>query len=460
MAKARTILPTILVFVDDDNAPIPRADLVTFMREKFKDDYEGDGELTASDEKVLATLEAVPGDETNAANREAIQKARWEALLTLVEEVKHDTPSAIDSPLGRLAIEIGSKIDAETDALVTTAVDKKEEYEGAPLAIAEHLVILFGGKLDEDKTILACDYIVENFPWPGSNAKEQPAGSNVRCDRYEWHDQSGTPHPGYFMGDVHSSTPGGREIEQRLDAIKLLKADPTSTKIAFGYRTQFLVGTTIDPIKRDAEEQYLRNRRTSRINRMARAVKYIHNAVGLHTLKDVHYTFVQDTDDRRLRANKPIKLLTGSGKKMVPHDKPLSLSQFVNMRIDVALKLGGTMANLIGTMKRSKKGDGATAQGGGKEALEGPKGTPTPEWMEAHMNNWNTAFIGESEDEKKIATLNTAKFMSYLNKTGPDADERLENFRDYIDSLNSIYEHYIPRLADIAMRGAAIKKTA
>lgn len=444
-----------LVFVDDDNDAIKDAgEIVAYWRGKFETEYDGNGELTASDDKLLATLQAVPGDESKADQREAIRVARWEALLTLVEEVQYQTPSAVDSPLGRLAIEIGSKIDTATDKLVSDAVDNKEKYEGAPLEIAEHLVPLFGGELDTDGTVIGCQYILENFPWPGSKQSEAPAGSNQRFDRYEWIDQSGTPHPGYFMGDLHDSTPEGSDIRARLEAIKLLKADPTSSKIGFGYRTAFLVNNHIDPVKRDSEEQYLRNRKTSRINRMTRAIKYIMNAARLKELKDVTYTFVQDEKEKRYRANKPIKLLTGSGKKTVPHDRPLSLSQFINMRIDEAIRLGGTMANLLGTMKRNKPSDAATKQGGGKDALEGPKGTPTPEWMEAHMNNFVTAYMGETEEEKKIASINTSKLMSYLNKPGPATDELIETLRDYADIIQSILAHYGPRLEQIAKRKA------
>lgn len=458
MAKqVKNAQTTKLVFVDDDNDIIPRTEIVAYWRGRFENEYEGNGELTASDEKVLAVLEAVPGDETKADTRDAIRAARWDAMLTLVEEVEHVTPSAIDSPQGRLAVELGGMLDAATDNLVDKAVDDKEAYEGAPLAIAEHMVAIYGGTLDNDGTVIGCDTVLNKFPWPGSKQSEHPAGAQAgNFDRYEFTVQGkNEPAKGYFLGDYQASTPHGREIEERLAAIKLLRADPTSTKIGFDYRTKFLVNNHIDPLKVIAEEQYWRNRRTARINRIARAIKYIKNAVRLQELKDVTYTFVHDENDkeRRYKANKPIKLLTGSGKKMVPYEKPLSLSQFVNLRIDEALRLGGTMNNLIGTLKRQTP-DGATKQGGGAEKLEGPKGTPTPEWMEAHMNNFNTAFMGETEEEKKVAAINSSKFMSYLNQQGPAADERVETLRDYVDTLQSILAHYGPRLEQIAKRKA------
>jgi len=438
MAKAPT---SKIVFVDDDNDIIKRDDVVSYYREKFEADYDGDGELTASDDKILATLEAVPGDESKADTRDAIRAARWEALLTLVETVAYETPSAVESPLGRLAIEIGSKIDTATDKLVSEAVDNKEKYEGAPLEIAEHMVTLFGGHLDDDGTVKDCAYVLENFPWPGSKQSEAPAGSNQRFDRYTWNDQNGTEHKGYFMGDLHDSTPEGKNIKARLDAIKLMKADPTNLKIGFDYRTMFLVNGHVDPHKRDAEEQYLRNRKTSRINRMARAIKYIVNAVRLSELKGIGYSFVHDDKERRYRANKPILLLSGIGtKKAVPYEKNLSLSQFCNMRIDEALRLGGTMANLVGTLKRHKA-EGATKQGGGSDKLEGQKGVPSPEQLEA----FSSMFVLGMDNPMYRSTI-----MSYLNQTGPDADERLETFRDFVAELNAIASHYANRLEKIA----------
>lgn len=460
MAKQTKQNANALVFVDDDNDVIKdKGEVVNYWKGKFEAEYDGDGELTADDDKILATLEAIPGDETKADTREAVRTARWEALLTLVEEVPYTTPSAINSPQGRLAVELANMLDIETDNLVDRAVDNKEAYEGAPLAIAEHMVAIYGGKLDTDGTILECETVLSKFPWPGSKQSEHPVGaaSTMQFDRYEFtvHGKN-EPEKGYFLGDFQASTPHGREIEQRLDAIKLLRADATSQKIGFDYRTKFLVNNHVDPVKVAAEEQYWRNRRTARINRISRAIKYIKNAVRLHELKDVTYTFVQDNKDDRYKANKPIKLLTGTGKKMVPYEKPLSLSQFINMRVDEALRLGGTMNNLIGTMKRNKPTDKKTQQGGGSDKLEGPTADTVTktEWIEAHMNNWNSAYIGESEEERKVASLNTAKFMSYLNKQGPEGAERRATFRDYVDSLQTILAHYAKQLEEDAKKQA------
>jgi hypothetical protein len=451
MAKAPVIK---LVFTDDDNDTIKRPNIVTYYREKFGAEYDGDGELTASDDKILATLEAVPGDESNPETREAIRTARWEALLTLVETVTYETPSAIESPLGHLASEIGSRIDKATDQLVSEAVDNKEKYEGAPLEIAEHLITIFDGHLDDDGTIKDCAYVLENFPWPGSKESEAPAGSNQRFDRYEWHDQNGTKHKGYFLGDLHDSTPEGRQIKLRLETIKLMKVDPTSNKIGYDYRTMFLVNGHVDPHKRDAEEQYLRNRRTSRINRMARAIKYIMNAARLPELKNVTYTFVHEEKEKRYRANKPIKLLSGSGKKMVPYEKNLSLSQFCNLRIDEALRLGGSMANLTGTMKRVKQ-DTPDAQGGGTDKLEGQKGDPSVEQIEAWVNAFNSANDPGEKGEFKIkADLYHSKIMSHFNKQGSEADERLLDFRDYVATQNEILAHFLPRINKIEEKKA------
>jgi hypothetical protein len=468
MAKAPKQTQT-HVFTDDDGEVIKdMGDVVSYYREKVEQDTNVAGELTASDEKVGETLLTVPGNEetANDADTAKIKKDRYDAVLTLVEVVQYTTPSAIDSPLGRLAISLAEKMDTAADDMIDRAVDNKEAYEGAPLEIAEIMVPLFGGKLDDDGTVLECDTIRDQFPWPGSKQSEAPAGSagleqdKPKFDRYEFSIAGqNEPGKGYFLGDFQKSTPHGKEIEQRLDAIKILRADATSNKIGFDYRTKFLVNGHVDPIKVAAEEQYWRNRRTARINRLARTIKYIKNAIGLSTLKDVSYTFVQDDKERRFRANKPIKLMQGTGKKTVPYDKPLSLSQFCNFRIDEALKLGGTMNNLIATLKREPAtpvpGAAATQQGGGTDRLEGQKGVPSPEQVEAFTSMLVLGLVPGSDPADKVkVSLYESKLMSYFNQEGPEGDERVETLRDAADALQQLVAHYAPRLAKIAERKA------
>jgi hypothetical protein len=454
MAKAPTNKTTVKnVFVDDENEIIPSAMVVSYWKDKFEKEYEGNGTLTASDEKIAEALNAVIGDESKGTEeqRKKLQLDRWDALLLLVEEVEYVTPSAIDSPMGRKAIELAERFGVEADNLVDLAVDQKEDYEGAPLKIADIIVPLFGGKLDnKDGTVLECDTILNEFPWPGSKQSEHPAGaaSDRLFDRYEFTVVGkNEPQKGYFLGDFQKSTPHGKEIEERLSSIKLLRDAPTSEQIKFDYRTKFLVGGHIDPIAVKAEEDYWRGRRTSRINRIAKAIKYVKNAIRIQTeLKEVYYTFVHDDKTLRYKANKPIKLLTGAGKKMVPYDKPLSLSQFTNLDVDKARELGGTMNNLTSTLKRTPgtEDKNKTNQGGGAALLEGPTADTVtkPEWIEAHMNNWNSAYIGETEEERKVASLNASKFMAYLNKQGKEGAERRATFRDYVDSLQTILAHY------------------
>jgi len=440
------------VFVDDENEVIPSAMVVGYMKEKFEKEYDGNGELTASDEKIAEALNAVIGDETKGTEdqRKKLQSDRWDALLLLVEEVEHVTPSAIDSPMGRKAIELAERFGADADNLVDRAVDQKEDYEGAPLAIADIIVPLFGGKFDTDGTILECDVIMKEFPWPGSKQSEHPAGaaSDRLFDRYEFTVVGkNEPQKGYFLGDFQKSTPHGKEIEDRLASIKLLRDAPTSEQIKYDYRTKFLVNGHIDPIAVKAEEDYWRGRRTSRINRIAKAIKYIKVAIGIQTeLKEVYYSFIHEDKTLRYKANKPLKLLTGAGKKMVPYEKPLSLSQFTNLDVEKARELGGTMSNLTSTLKRAPgtEDKNKTNQGGGAALLEGPTADTVtkPEWIEAHMNNWNSAYIGETDEERKVASLNASKFMAYLNKQGKEGAERRATFRDYVDSLQTILAHY------------------
>jgi hypothetical protein len=440
------------VFLDDEGDKINAASLVSYYKDKFEKEYEGNGQLTASDEKIAEALNAIIGDESKGTEeqRKKLQSDRWDALLLLVEEVEYTTPSAIDSPMGRRAITLAELFGVVADNLVDRAVDNKEDYEGAPLAIADIIVPIFGGEFDKDGTILKCDTILNEFPWPGSKQSEHPAGaaSDRLFDRYEFTVVGkNEPQKGYFLGDFQKSTPHGKEIEERLSSIKLLREAPTSEQIKFDYRTKFLVNGHVDPIAVKAEEDYWRGRRTSRINRIAKAIKYIKNAIRIQTeLKEVYYAFVHEDKTLRYKANKPIKLLTGAGKKMVPYEKPLSLSQFTNLDVDKARELGGTMSNLTSTLKRApaKEDPNKTNQGGGAALLEGPTADTVtkPEWIEAHMNNWNSAYIGETEEEKKIAALNTAKLMAYLNKQGKEGAERRATFRDCVDSQQSILAHY------------------
>jgi hypothetical protein len=270
-------------------------------------------------------------------------------------------------------------------------------------------------------------------------------------DRYEFTVVGkNEPQSGYFLGDFQKSTPHGKEIELRLASIKLLRDAPTSDQIGFGYRTKFLVNGHVDPLATKAEEDYWRGRRTSRINRIAKAIKYIKNAVRLSELKEVYYTFIHDDKTLRYKANKPIKLLTGAGKKMVPHEKPLSLSQFTNLDIDKAKELGGTMANLTSTMKRAKGTEAPTNQGGGSDRLEGQKGDPSVEQLEAWVNAFNSANDpGEKGEHKVKANLYHSKIMGYFNKQGAEADERLLDFRDYVATQNEILGHFLPRINKI-----------
>jgi hypothetical protein len=425
------------VFVNSEGETITQdQDIAEAYRQQVNEAH--DIETGLSDEQIVAIVRSIPGDESDETKGAAVTEARLQALRDASEREELEDltkpPSAIDSPLGALAAQIGSKIDVATDNIVDVAVDNKEKYDGAPLEIADHLNDLFGGEKDSDGDILRCTEIA-SWPVPGSNQKNMPAGSNVCCDRYTFTDRAtGNEHKGHFVGDIHDSTPHGIEIKERLAAIRLLDDDPTSGKVGFGYKTKFLTNGNIDTLKVEAEKRYWLGRRTSRINRIGRAIKFIQVVTRLHDdLKDVAYFFLHDDRSQRYRSNKPVKLTSGSGKKSV-NIGPFGLSQVLALKIDEAIRNGGTLAALHATLKRKKKTDAATQQGGGKDKEGVGQALIVNAKQVEQMTNALVLSFNDEGGDRLLASL----MADLQDAKSPEGKERILTFCEAVKWLSEI----------------------
>jgi hypothetical protein len=467
MAKqANGSVKVVSVFLDIEGKPTKNdAHIIQSYRE------EADGLDMLQDDEVLETVKAIPGDEGKDS---AIRDDRIAALKALQSEREDTevTPSAMSDHMQEAAT-VGATIADVADTWMELGADSNETRIGAPLHLALKLMQQnadgWGSEFADNGFPIRCSYVLE-LPVPGSSSEDKEGtwgGENFNnFDIVKGKD--GTERYYRTMSDTIGAG------VQLLNDINDLKLMATPGYIPGSCRNEAL-GKRYENDKegRKSKLGQLNTRRNQRGTVLSRAIAFLQTITRLNDEFDGEYIdwkFVETFDqfDEIAKRGKPLQLVSiGNKKKGIQggDTDPFGLSQFIGLqhpspingqiRFERAKQLMGGKAELAASklrqvMKERQEAEEGADQGGGKDALgKDVPVAPKPEFLEAvwnqTINGYDIAQVG-----KAGADLYRNKFVSFYNETGPEADKRLEAFRDALGFFNDILAQYVPRLNRIA----------
>jgi hypothetical protein len=421
--------------------------------------------------QIIQTLLAVPGREDDEDEGEQVRTDRLQALADLVDTDTGVDVSAVASPLGALAIDLAAKMSAEVDKVLEEAADAKEKTIGAPLSLIYPLNKLFGGSVDKESGYITRCPAVLDLPVPFSSYKSDYWGNrNSPLDIYQFKDrETGQKITGRFYRDFADSIkPHGPSLLSDIRDLKRLK---DSKEGIANKEFVKLYGNADQKSARESKLSQLNQRRTSRMNAVARAIGYLQVATRLRDefyAKGVRHSFTVDDGpehmDEVVTRNKPIEFAQIKGDTAKSTD-PYSLSQFLSLqhpkkdgdicRLDLAAKKGSNVAAITDTLKKEPKApEPGNKQGGNQDKTGKDIGIPTPEELVAWCSMFASG-LDESGDKTK-ATQYRAKLMSHFNKVTDDVNDELTALYNANIYLTDLLKPYEKRILDTMSKQAEL----
>lgn len=339
-----------------------------------------DTETTLDDKQIFAGVKSVDvtGLDADDADIKRVQHLEGLSKTVLGEDDVPETTtpigvSAVNS-MALNAMKYGSMVDDEFEQAVDKGVEGKKDYDGAPLLIEANMVRLFGDMIEPgtNRSVM--------HTWPvigtrrqGSKNDTVPPGMEpaewqkmtTPVDFYRVQAQDGTEIKGRWLGDFVGATPHGKPKVVRINQLKAL---------AKGTVEQ---GTPADllPLQHNAIEAesllaQARSEWTSMLNRIGRAILLWQQKQAIEeNLPKVAVAYAgasYDDDgnvlniDQTAKRNKPIILIATNPRnpKLNIPTAPISLTKFLNLKVERAKRTGGTVASLLATAKRDPKKPG------------------------------------------------------------------------------------------------------
>jgi hypothetical protein len=338
--------------------------------------------------RVAAVVRSIKGD----GKDETTHKLRFEAVQTMdpdesakqdalaeLGEIDDNGPITSVSALANLphaaksarelAIEVSD--DASFMATLDIAPDAKEDYEGAPILIAEYLWSRYGEQRDAQSRVTRPidDRFVEILAVePGSGSpswRKRPEnfGKNGPFDYYEVRDpDTNSTKSGYITRDFYIFTERGKLYQERVDMCKAIKTDrPMPDTIPQIVKLRDYE----DGLK--AEQTFWQNKITNAIRKLRPGLQFLKQRNKLrellgHKVEVIYSNYDVDNPQewndtmlaRAAKMSKPLILRNVSSGKTAP---PKALAQFLRMDIDKVHKMGdkASVAALIDTLKREPR---------------------------------------------------------------------------------------------------------
>ena len=468
------------VFLALDGSPAKTdAQIVESYREECKQTGTPLDDLT--DEEVLETVRAIPGVESE--DDTSVRDKRIEALQELQserEDVTETTPSAMSEHIQE-AVEAASAIAETADKWMETGADANETRIGAPVHLALDLMRDYADEWEsefaENGLPIRCPYVLQ-LPIPGSSSEDKVGtwgGENFNnFDIVKV--KGGTERYYRTMSDTIGA--GVQLLRDILD----LELMGSKGYVPGSARNKALVERyEADEEGRKSKLAQLKTRRNQRASVLARAIGLIQTWTRLNDEFDGEYfdwkfveAFTMDPEenvkifDEICRRGKPFQLVSIGNKKkglqggdtdafgltqMLSLQHPSPIDSVIRINRAKAL-MGGepskAAAKLRQVMKERQEAGEGSNQGGGTDTLGGAVPlAPKPEFMEAvfsqTVNGFDVQQVGKAN-----ADLYRAKFLTFYNQSGPEADKRLETFKEAIAFYNDILAQYTGRLNRIA----------
>ena len=453
------------IYTDVDGKTISikaRALFAAAYRASAVQEEEGDEALLAamSDDQVIAVIEQYPGNENSEKDGEAVRKSR---LVALVEESEHEdadeAPSGVasKSELSILARKQTELFDKDVDSVLESIADAKETQTGGPVLLADHLFDLYGGERDKDSGMMATCPKVMAFPVPGSSYKSDFWKTrNETPDIHRWKDHAtGTEYTIRFYRDLADSTPLGKQLLTDIDDLTRLKDSKD------GIKNKELLHYHGKSDQRIAKLAQLKARRAARSNAFGRAIGFLQTITRWNEhldQKGTHWGFsvadATDNMDEVARRNRPIKLSTIKGKEVSSSD-PISLSQFISLqhpakganktRFELAVEKGGTVGNVLDTLKKAAKSpDEASKQGGNQDKTGKDIGIPSPNELVAYANMFCTGL--DETGNKAMALAYRSRLMKHFNVQTSEVTEELMTLQELVNEMVAFLTPYQPRI--------------
>lgn len=338
-----------------------------------------------SDAQVEAIVKSVPGDGT----QEDIVSAR----VTKLEAAQPQTHGKDELPVTPLpkdmsamsaqqktAVELGQSMPETMVAHIQLAAKAKEEWDGAPLMIADDIEKQWGllrkGKSKEEPLYMAWpEFGTGTKKWHEDNPK-----SNIETDHFKVarDDGKGSKDQSWYALAFDKTEPGHALVT----AIMQLEALPET----------ILPGTPQDFIdikdKKDELASVLKTRKKRRENsykRFGKAAQFCQQRYRiLHEMGDKVAVSYSSTKMETVYASPTPLVLSNlavepnplTGQVIPVSGGGISLGSFVKYKVDEAVRNGGTLAALTATTKRKPQTGETPATGATGESKEG-KNIPT-----------------------------------------------------------------------------------
>ena len=437
-----------------------------------EEDGDEDSLALLPDDRVIAIVENIPGNENSEQDGQQVRKDRLNALVEESEEgdETEEVPlsAASKSELSQLARKQSEVLDEEVDSILEGIADAKETQIGGPVLLADHLFDLYKGERDKQSGMMVSCKAVMAWPVPGSSYKSDFWKlRNETPDIHKFKDHAtGTEYTIRYYRDLADGTAHGKSLLSDIKDLSLLK-DGTA-----GVKNKDLLIYHGKSDQRVAKLSQLQARRSARTNAFSKAIGFIQTITRWQDLGFVEkgsrwgYSVADATKhmDEVARRNKPIKFITVKGAEVDSSD-PISLSQFLSLqhpakganrtRFEVAIALGGTVGNIKDTLKKAPKTpDAASKQGGNEDKTGKDQGIPTYGELVAVANMFVTG-LDETEGNKAMALAYRSKLMSHFNTKTPEVDEELLSLQELVNELVTFLTPYQPRIKRVLDEQAA-----
>jgi hypothetical protein len=431
-----------------------------------EEDGDEDSLALLPDDRVIAIIEQIPGNENSEQDGQQVRKDRLAALVTESEEGDEadEVPltAASKSELSQLARKQSEVFDKDVDSILESIADAKETQMGGPVLLADHLFDLYGGERDKESGMMVRCPAVMAWPVPGSSYKSDFWKlRNETPDIHKFKDHAtGTEYTIRFYRDLANGTAHGVQLLSDIKDLNLLK-DGTA-----GVKNKELLIYHGKSDQRIAKLSQLQARQSARTNAFSKAAGFIQTITRWNELgfvaKGSRWGFsVADATkhmDEVARRNKPIKFITVKGAEVDSSD-PISLSQFLSLqhpakgatrtRFEVAIALGGTVGNIKDTLKKAAPvtPDDKSKQGGDKDKTGKDIGIPTPEELVATARMFATG-LDEAGGNQAQALAYRSRLLKHFNVQTAEITEELIDLDDMVKSINDFLIPYRKRIND------------
>jgi hypothetical protein len=409
----------------------------------------------ADQARTLAVYEADPategqGDDTGEAREPQVLQDLSKSTESLGEFAKEAIAKQITAYKGSVeAFSFGAKLDAATNEHFEALANAKEDYDGAPLPIADDLKRLNAPFLQ--------------WPIPGSRFDKPPYSTKVTNDApdyYKVETPAGEEIKSSFYKDMIAASAFGKRcdrctalVREVANAFANMKPEDKAELDGLLQPLGLTAKDLADNVKKLTNaKQWVDNRRNAVIQKVRKAVAFLQQEDRVNALPGFKVQRNADSVAAQAKMRSPIVIYYTDDKGSIHASEPLSLGSFI--RYDVAKakatceaeKVPLTLGALKATAKRTPKAKGKGAADTNTKAVT--LATDIHQWTE-HVYSV-ASYLGEKDRFGQV--------LGAMLKDDANAKMLIEAVGDLYEELDGVMPKIIRQYNVIKANKAALRE--